>query len=170
MDMKIFLQILVLLTAFSLVIFSQHRIDGKQFNEETLKSDNNKLQMELRNQQREFYQEEGFDAKDTMTTINNSLLSNGFLLIEQLIQRWDDSAWVNRSKSSYKYDVYNNMIELLKQYWKGSNLANWSKKNTYTYDGNNNLTEWLVQNWDDSAWVFGSKTSNTYDGNNNRTV
>jgi hypothetical protein len=88
-----------------------------------LKSECSDWQTVLRNSQREFYEEEGFDAKDKRTTINKIRLDNGFLLTENIIQNWYGSVWVN--------------------YWKYS----------YTYDGNNNQTEYLYQTWDGFAWV-----------------
>jgi hypothetical protein len=131
-----------------------------------LKFQNNTWQTALRNPQREFYEEEGFNAKDTRTTINKTLLGDGFLLIELFIQIWDGSAWVNYLKYSYTHDVNNNLTEELLQTWDGSAWVNHSK-NLYTYDGNNNLTEELQQSGPalEDCWKY----SYTYDGNNNLT-
>ena len=63
-----------------------------------LKTKSSRWQKELTNQQKEFYQEEKFNAKDARTTINKTLLSNGFLVIEEFYQYWDDSAWANVDK------------------------------------------------------------------------
>jgi hypothetical protein len=133
-----------------------------------LKSQNNYWQTTIRNQQREFYAEEGFNAKDARTTINKTLLGNGFLLIEEIGQQWNGSAWVIRGKYSYTYDSNNNQIEELIQNWDGSAWVNYSKR-SYTYDGNNNRTEQLYQEWDGSAWVDYGNGSLTYDSNNNLT-
>ncbi len=132
-----------------------------------LKSKSSNWRTVLRNPQREFYEEERFDAKDTRTTINKTLLGNGFLLIEEIFQTWNGS-WVDSSKISYTYDGNNNLTEELGQGWDGSAWVNGTKY-SYTYNGNNNRTEWLYQGWDGSAWVNGTKYSYTYNGNNNRT-
>jgi hypothetical protein len=57
-----------------------------------LKSQNNKWQTALRNPNREFYEEEGFDVKNTRTAINKTLLGDSFLLIEEYDQYWDSSS------------------------------------------------------------------------------
>jgi hypothetical protein len=132
-----------------------------------LKSKRSNCRTALRNPQREFY-EEGFNAKDSRTTINKTMLGNGYLLIETIFQSWNGSAWVNTDKNSFTYDGNNNLTELLYQSWDGSTWVNYSKQ-SYTYDGNNNLSERLDQYWDGSAWVSIYKNSYTYDGNNNRT-
>jgi hypothetical protein len=124
-------------------------------------------QTALRNQQREFYQEERFDAKDTRTTINKALLGNGFLLIERIWQHWDVSVWVNYSKSLYTYDENNNETEALHQNWDVSVWVNFTKY-SYTYDVNNNRIELLTQSWYHDDWLNGYKYSYTYDGNNNQ--
>jgi hypothetical protein len=132
-----------------------------------LKSKNNTWQTALRIPQREFYEEEGFNAEDTRTTINKTLLGDGFLLIEEYAQFWDSSSssWVNHSKDSYTYDGNNNQTEWLAQYWSGSNWRiNW--KYSYTYDGNNNQIEALQQHGNGSDWRNSWKYSYTYDGNN----
>jgi hypothetical protein len=133
-----------------------------------LKSQNNTWQKVFRNPHREFYEEEGFNAKDTRTTINKTLLGDGFLLIEEYEQYWDSSAWVNHSKDSYTYDVNNNQTEWLQQNWDGSDWVNYTKY-SYAYDVNNNQIEALVYNWDGFGWVIYYKVSYTYDGNNNLT-
>ena len=146
---KSFLQISFLILLFSITAFSQDRryreifpnriiserlskiqksnIYGLEgFNDREsllLKSNNSNWQTVVRNPQREFYEVEGFYTKDTRTTINKTLLSNGFILIEGIYQGWDGSVWVN------------------------------GRKDSYTYDGNNNRTEILWQGWDGSAWV-----------------
>ena len=132
-----------------------------------LKSQNDTEQTALRNPQREFYEEEGFNAKNTRTNINKTLLGDGFLLIEEYEQYWDSSAWVNNYKDSYTYDVNNNLTEFLGQYWDGSAWVNIFEF-SYSYDVNNNQTEWLGQFWVGSAWVNVFKVSYTYDVNNNR--
>ncbi len=65
-----------------------------------LKSQNKTWQTALRNSKREFYGEEEFNEKDTRTTINKTLLGDGFLLIEEIEQHWDGFAWVNSQKIS----------------------------------------------------------------------
>ena len=161
-----------------------------------LKSQNKTWQTALRNPQREFYEEEGFDVKDTWTTINKKQLGDGFLLIElfsqvwdssawvnylkysytydgnnilteELYQTWDGSAWRNNSKTSYTYDGNNIRIEELRQYWNAAWLNIWHY--SYTYDGNNNRTGALRQDWNNSSWVNSVKYTNTYNGNNSRT-
>ena len=97
-----------------------------------LKSKSSSWQTELRNHQREYYKRKGLDTKDRRTTINKTLLANGFLLIEAIYQTRDGSAWVNSS----------NVL--------------------YTYDANNNQTELLIQIWDGSAWVIIFKGTFTY--------
>jgi len=89
------------------------------------------------NLQREFYEEVGFDTKDTRTTINKTLLGGGFLVVEIIWEEWNGSSWVK----NYRY--------------------------SYSYDGNDNLTNDSLQTWVGSAWVYSSNRSYTYDGNNN---
>ena len=136
-----------------------------------LKSLNNTWKTALRNPKREFYEEEGFNDKDTRTTINKTLLDNCFVLIEKYEQHWDrsSSVWVNYSKDSYIYDVNNNETEWLHQNWGGSNWVNrW--KYSYAYDVNNNLAEEEHYHArEDSGMVKSKKYIYTYDGNNNLT-
>ena len=118
-----------------------------------LKSKGSNWQTSPGNLQREFYEEEGFDTKDTRTIINKTLLGNGFLLVEIIWQEWDGTAWVDSYKYSYSYDeINNNLTEYLFQSWNGSAWVNLSRR-SYTYDGNNNLTEEIGQSWNGSAWV-----------------
>ena len=133
-----------------------------------LNSKNSQWEKVLRNQQERFYIEERFNIKDSRTAIKKTLLDNGFLLLEEIFQTWDGSAWVNSSKNSNTYDGNNNLTEVLSQIWDGSAWVNSSKRSN-TYDGNNNLTEVHFQSWDGSAWVNSSKDTYTYDGNNNLT-
>ncbi len=129
---------------------------------------NRRWEQVLRNQQEGFYIEDEFNIKESRTIIKKTLLGDGFLLIEYIIQEWDGTAWLNATKSSNTYDGNNNLTEVLFQSWDGSAWVNASKTSN-TYDGNNNLTEVLIQSWDGSAWVNATKISNTYDGNNNLT-
>lgn len=131
-----------------------------------MKSNNGDWQSALRNSQKDFYEEEGFNADNAKTIINKTLLSNGFLLIESISEYWDGSTWLIYSKTSYTYDVNNNKTESLSQTWDGSAYVN-KYKYSYTYDANNNQTESLSQDWDGSTWVNRLKVSRTYDGNNN---
>ena len=136
---KTFLQILIVFSLFLITAFPQDRIHrggipekltAKRFWENykpnayslqglndieslLLKSESSNWQTALRNPQREFYEEEGFNAKDTRTTINKTIFGNGFLLIEEIYQTRDGSAWVNAEKYSYTYDGNNNRIEIL---------------------------------------------------------
>ncbi len=130
-----------------------------------LNSKNTLLEQVLRNQQGGFYIEEGFNIKDSRTAIKKTLLNNGFLLLEFIVQEWDGSAWVNSGKTSYTYDGNNNLIDILSQIWDGSAWVN-SFKSSFTYDGNNLLTEVLFQIWDGTAWMNSAKSFYTYDGNN----
>jgi hypothetical protein len=57
-----------------------------------LKSQNTTWQTTLRNPQIEFYEEEGFNVTDARTTINKTLLGDGFLMIEEYDQSWDSSS------------------------------------------------------------------------------
>ena len=121
--MKTFLQTLFFFLLFLITVFSQdiiHRgvipdrltaerlrdihkpnVDDLQGLNESesilLKSKSSDWQTALRNPQKEFY-EEGFNAKDTKTTVNEILLNNGFLLIARIGQNWNGSAWVNSQK------------------------------------------------------------------------
>jgi hypothetical protein len=135
------------------------------------KSQKNIWHTEIRNPKSEFYKEERLNARDTRTTINKTLLDNGFLLLEEYGQRWDSlsSVWVNSSKDSYVYDVNNNQTDWISQFWGGSDWVNFTK-HLYAYDENNNQIEdlWYFS-FDNSTWVNYSKKSFTYDGNNNLT-
>jgi len=50
-------------------------------------------------------QTDNFSDSDSRIIINKKILDNGFLLIEELLQSWDGSNWVNSDKSTYTYDV-----------------------------------------------------------------
>jgi hypothetical protein len=104
--------------------------------------------------------------KESRTLANKTILDNGFLLTESLLQTWDGSNWVDSVKYTLTYDGNNNMSEELKQSWDGSN---WKirTKITYTYDGNNNLIEMLYQYKMGSNWYTTDKRKFKYDGNNN---
>ena len=82
-------------------------------------------------------------------------------MIEELIQGWDDSSWVDGEKNTYTYDVNNNIIEELEQRWDDSSWIDWSKQ-TYTYDANNNIIEDLWQGWKNSSWVNDRRSVFTY--------
>ena len=146
--------------------FDLQRLNGRE--SLPLKSKNSNWQMGLRNQQKEFYEEEGFNANDTRITINKKQLGNGFLLIEEIYLNWNGSAWVNNFKQSYTYDGNNNLAEDLYQTWDGFAWVN-GYKYLYIYDGNNDRIEALRQSWIGSAWVNSIKYSYTYDGNTNLT-
>lgn len=131
-----------------------------------MKSKSSNWQTSLRNQQRDFYEVEGFDAKDTRTTINKTLLGDGFLLIEQIQQTWDGSALVNTDKSSFTYNQNNNLTEEVYQSWDYFDWKNvWMR--SYSYNINNNLIEEFQKSWEYSAWVIKDKYAYTYDGDNN---
>jgi hypothetical protein len=92
------------------------------------------------------------NTKDRRTNINKTLLGNGFLLIEIIVQHWDGSAWVNRDKSSTTYDVNNNPIEEIGQTW---NSTAWviSDKYLHTYapitavnEGLNSVNSYTLSN------------------------
>ena len=83
---------------------------------------------------------------------NNTILSNGFLLSEELKQFWVNNNWINDLKTIYIYDVHNNRIEYTEQNWEGSNWVNFTKY-TFAYDVNNNMIEWLRQKWDGVNWI-----------------
>ena len=70
------------------------------------------------------------------------------------------------SKNIYTYDVNNDLIEDLFQYWHNSEWLD-GRRHTYIYDGKNNMIEDLYQNWKESNWVDGYKETYTYDENNN---
>ena len=99
--------------------------------------------------------------KESRTLVNKTILDNGFLLIEELRQEWDDSSWVNWLEYTYSYDENNNLIEELIQLWSDSSWVNAGMIN-YTYDSNNNLIEELEQNWDGSNWVIRYKYTYNY--------
>ena len=160
--MKTVFYIILLTLIFSLNIFSQEKAQAivlpENFSSEPLQ---NIYQSDL-----DFLGE--FKIIDSRTNINKTILGNGFILIEVLFQSWDGSAWMISGKSSYIYDVNNNLIERLSQTWDGSAWVN-SFKSSYTYNVNNNLIERLSKHWDGSAWVNFEKYSYTYEGNNNWT-
>ena len=59
--------------------------------------------------------------------------------------------WKNNSKNLYIYDENNNQVEILTQYWNGSNWNN-GQKYTMIYDINNNPIKTLRKDWDGSDW------------------
>ena len=82
-----------------------------------------------------------FQDNNSRTIINKTILDDGFLLIEELQQNWDESNWVNTWMYTYTYDVNNNLIEVLWQEW--GFYEDSFYKFTYTYDVNNNRIESL---------------------------
>ena len=110
---------------------------------------------------------EEFKITHSKAIINKILLGNGYLVIEDILQIWEISSWVNNSKRSHTYDGDNNESIILSQYWFNSSW-HYYEKSSYAYDGNNNQIEWLDQNWDGSKWVNISKALYTYDNNNNK--
>ncbi|MCL4280399.1 MAG: hypothetical protein KJZ60_12090, partial [Ignavibacteriaceae bacterium] len=137
-------------------------------NKESLlfKSKSSNWQTASRNLQREFYEEEGFDTKDTRTIINKTLLGGGFLVVEIIWEEWNGSNWVKNYRYSYSYDGNDNLTNDSLQTWVGSAWV-YSSNRSYTYDGNNNLIMEVAQGWDGSAWVNVLKQSYAYDGSNN---
>ena len=82
---------------------------------------------------------------------------------------WDVSGWVNKNRRSNTYDVNNNLIQVIWEYWYyvyPYPFWMYSQKITYTYDLGNNLIEMLMQNWDFN-WVNNSKSTYTYDAYSN---
>jgi hypothetical protein len=108
-----------------------------------------------------------FNEGKSRTVVNETILKNGFLLIERLRQTWVGSNWVNWSKITYSYDGNSNMTEQLEQNWDGYSWVN-DYRYTSIYDGNNNEIERLVLDWDGYSWVNNYKYTYTYDGNNNQ--
>ena len=94
------------------MIFSQNRIS--EINKRNFKELESNLIKSERGIRKDTFREKQFYKNyiDKKRVINKKLLENGFLITEEIYQRWKGSVLVN----SHKY--------------------------TYTYDGNNNETEW----------------------------
>ena len=68
-------------------------------------------------------------------------------------------------RSSSVFDVNQNLISYVTQYFDTNSVWINSYQGTYTYDtNNNNLTE-LIQSWDGSIWLNQQLASSTYDAN-----
>ena len=149
----------------------------------------------LQNQQKEFYHEV-YNEKDSRTLISNTLLDNGYLLIETIHQLWDGVNWVNHRWIQYIYDannllieeltqkyqnstgwenytldlytynVNNNLIERLHKYWYYGNDWMNSEKFIYGYNLHNNLIEEIYQLWRGLDWENESRTTHAYNVNN----
>lgn len=89
-------------------------------------------------------------------------------LTSEMVQSWNDSAWVIFFQNIFTYDTSHNQTSCLAQGWNGSGWVNASQW-FYTYDANNNRITYLYQYWLNSAWVTSSQHIYTYDVNNNQT-
>ena len=165
--MKTLYKFLLFFLLLSVTTFPQNRISETN-NRNFKKLKTNLIQSERGNWKDTFREKQFYENNIHENRVIDKLLENGFLLIEEIYQRWEGSTWVNSGKDTYTYDENNNLTESVEQDWDGSAWVNYSK-NSYTYDENNNLTERLMQWLNDSAWVNVHKEIYTYDENNNRT-
>ena len=80
------------------------------------------------------------------------------------------TTWRNYELESFTYDVNNNLINDLNQYWDSAATV-WVNSNQviYTYDANNNKLSLSTQYWNGTVWINANTYLYTYDANNNQT-
>jgi len=108
----------------------------------------------------------GFNMQAPNIKIFKTQIGNGFLLMEEIHQKWDSPNWISFRKRTYTYDINNNnLIKELETWLDGSGSKG---KLTYFYDqNNNNLIEKRSARWDTTHWTNVFKWSYFYDANNN---
>jgi hypothetical protein len=81
----------------------------------------------------------------------------------QLIELWQNNAWVNGARYTYSYDASGNLITFIYSVWEGS----WQDYQmiSYTYDANGNNLTYLSQYWEENAWKNFRKSIYGYDLN-----
>ncbi len=79
-----------------------------------------------------------------------------------LIQRWNDTIWVNKRLMNESYDVNNNLTNYLSKTWNGTIWVN-TDQEIYRYDASNNETRETDQSWNGTTWDSTSQYNYTYD-------
>ena len=120
---------------------------------------------------------------------NEALTTNTYedeILLETVIQEWENNQWVNEEKMDYTYienvttviirewngaiwstaylytyTVNGNTMEVLKQYMQGGAWQN-EEKDTYTLNFDGLPTNILKQEWSNNAWVNEERATYTY--------
>ena len=83
------------------------------------------------------------------------------VLREQIIQNWENEAWVNGTRITYDYEG-DFEVEALTEQWDGDSWENLSRFLT-SYSGDQ-VVSTVSENWDGSAWVPDFRTLYTYSG------
>ncbi|MEI6683292.1 MAG: T9SS type A sorting domain-containing protein [Bacteroidota bacterium] len=102
----------------------------------------------------------------TSRTQNNY---TGNLLSTSLVQQWNNSSWVNSSRTVYTYDNHGNDINELYQYWVGTGWMN-TNQTVNSYDANNHLMSTLTQDFINNSWSNNTLYEYSYDNSGNTTV
>ncbi len=93
---------------------------------------------------------------------STTVLPNGWIMKEMLIQQWFNDSWVNFMKYIFTYNTNNKMTEQLLMNWSGNSWVN-SMKNTFAYDGNGNTIKMVEQEWASTDWQDVRKDTVIYD-------
>ena len=112
-----------------------------------------------------------FPNSESKTIINKTILGNGFLLVENIRERWDGAKWIYNYMFAWVYDGNDNIIEYSFFRWGGSGSdVDWTPSwmITYIYDGNDNNIQWVYSNWGGSNWIDNGMSTNRYDKNDNK--
>lgn len=87
-------------------------------------------------------------------------------LIDEFHFNWENQKWVNEKHWSFKYNLYDSILEELLQNWGGINWINdynW----IYSYYSSQRLKDKTYNFWENSNWKIGTKSTYTYDENDN---
>jgi hypothetical protein len=88
-------------------------------------------------------------------------------VIEELYQRWYNEQWTNRVREIYTYNIQNKKTSKIRQDCSSSGNWFNVFKSTYNYDINNNMIEELFQRWKSEQWEIDGRDIYTYDDQNN---
>lgn len=87
-------------------------------------------------------------------------------IISELIEKWQDSQWIDSLLYAWTYDEYGREYTQLDQVWQDSQWVN-DEFVSYGYDANGNASTVLTDKWQNSQWTNLTSTTYTYDSNGN---
>jgi hypothetical protein len=78
---------------------------------------------------------------------------------------WSNDHWVNIFRNTRTYDANNRELSSLNEWWKNDQWVN-STRNTCTYDEFGNLLTYVSEDWADGQWAIVWRHTYTYNTNN----
>ena len=92
--------------------------------------------------------------------------SDGIVMVESIMQDWENNNWVNMMRMVFTYDVNDYLTEAMVYMW-DNNMWNNASKTEYTNNANGNPLESLMHMWnpDTNEWMLMFRDTYTYDGN-----